>query len=171
MGRRRLVRGQALLHVAGVQELPDAHPGPPLQVQGVHALPRLRGRPSHPCRAAMEDRHGEALPARRDDAPHRRLPLLLRGPGAARTHGRGDRAPALRDQDPFALSCRRGPWLPHARPAVAHVERRGGAADQPHHGPRHLTGQRAFRAGRATSYSSGSFPRSSRAHGRSPRSI
>ena len=149
MGREEVVRRAEVLRVAGGQELPHAHPGAPVEVPRLPALPLLRRGPAEARGAAVADRRGEALDPRRHAHAHLPVPRALRRPCPPGPPGRGDRAAPRGDQDPVRLPGGRGAGIPHAGQAVAHPLGRRGAADQPDHRAGHLAREHAVRARRA----------------------
>ena len=144
---RHLVWRAALLQVARVQGLQDAHPGAAVQVPGVH---RVRGLRRHPAQARRDAvAHRAALDPRPDAAADRARARLHRRAGAARAGGRSDRAAADRAALAPALPVRGRAVLPYPGSPVAHALGRRGAAHQPHHRARYLAGQHPVRARRA----------------------
>ena len=158
--RRPLVRDARLLRLARAQELPDAHPGPPLTLPRLPPLHGMRRRPPQaggPRLAA--GRHPPLRHPRGLHPPARPVPRALRGLPPARPRRRSRLLPARRDPVPTALSRRCRPRLPHPRPPVAHPERRRGPAHQPHHRARDVARQHPVRARRTERGASSPRPR------------
>ena len=149
-GRRRVVRGEALLRLAREPQLQDARPRAALALPRLPRVPRLRRRAAEAGGAALADRaRRRAQRPRDDEAADRRARSLLRIARASRQPRRGGGDGHRGDPPPARLPHRGRARLPRPRPAVAHALRRRGAAREPHDRARDVAGERALRARRA----------------------